>query len=591
MRRRSTLSETAAVARVGGPLPPIATWLPDELLFSLASRHHVLACHVRARDTCLELFGHPQRGSAHDLPSRIDEFVSRTIGALGDAETIIRERTVLPFYLALQAPVAAANAIAAMRGDKVGPLKANLGLFAAGFGAMHVLKACPVCMEADRTHGTPYWHRSHQLPGVWVCLAHEEPLLACNVKATGVGRFLWFLPGPHVLCDPGVEIAESDMGIWRGFAECAVGMLNLPIGFHFEPSRLARAHHAAAAQRGWVLPSNRLRLLPMSSGLLEATTVLQRAPDLAALPGDERTVAAQFARLLYESRGTNQPIRHCVLALSLHGGWDAFMAAYEATAKESVPGRVSLPEQRSCDHPRDPRRETLLTLVNEKGSSASAAARQAGVTVATAMAWLCQSGHRVAPRAKVLKLSTRRRAIRALRQGTPKADVAGAVGVSVETVTRLLRTEPQLRLQWREAALARARDAARSEWLDLLQRHPTATITQARRSAPAAFAWLYRNDRAWLDEQASQCAQAARSNHASVDWDRRDGTLSQAILGAGLTIQRERQGKRVTVGIVCQHVPALKPLVNKLDRLPQTRVALDQVIRRRPVDAAQSRLF
>jgi transposase len=588
---RSNLNETAAVGRAGGPLPPIAAWLPDEVLFSLASRHHVLACHVRARDTCLELFGHPQRGSAHDLPSRIDEFVSRTGGALGDAETIIRERTVLPFYLALQAPIAAANAIAAMRGDRIGPLKATLGLLASGFGARHVLKACPACMEVDGAHGTPYWHRSHQIPGVWVCLAHEEPLLVCNVKATGVGRFLWFLPGPHVLCDPGVEIATSDMGIWRGLAECAVGLVNLPAGFHFEPLRLARAHRAAAVQRGWLLPSNRLRLVPMSSCLLETMTVLRRAPDLAALPGDERIVAAQFARLLNESRATNQPIRHCVLALSLHGGWDAFMAAYEATANESVPSCASLPQQQSCAHPRDPRREPLLSLVTDRGLSATAAARQAGVTVATAMAWLCQSGHRVAPRAKVLKLPTRRRAILALRQGTPKADVAAAVGVSVETVTRLLRTEPQLRLQWREAMLARVRDAARSEWLDLLQRQPTATVTQARRSAPAAFAWLYRNDRAWLDGQASQCAQAVRSNYACVDWDRRDGSLSRAILGAGLTIWRERQGGRVTVGTVCQHVPALKPLVNKLDRLPLTRVALDQVIHRRPVDATQSRLF
>ena len=79
--------------------PIVSEWRPEETLFSLASRQHVLSCNALAADTCRALFGHAQCGSAHDLPSRIDVFVERTAGAFGSAESIIRERTILPFYL------------------------------------------------------------------------------------------------------------------------------------------------------------------------------------------------------------------------------------------------------------------------------------------------------------------------------------------------------------------------------------------------------------------------------------------------------------------------------------------------------------
>src|SRR3989344_1197056 len=96
------------------PWSGVNQWLPDELLFSLASRHHAQTGHRRASDTCEHLFGHPQRGSAHDLPSRIDELVRRTRGELGPAQVIIRDHTILPFYLPFRNRDTADAAVAAM---------------------------------------------------------------------------------------------------------------------------------------------------------------------------------------------------------------------------------------------------------------------------------------------------------------------------------------------------------------------------------------------------------------------------------------------------------------------------------------------
>jgi len=69
-----------ATELMGGVAPLLDQWLPDETLFSLASRHHVVSGNVRPGDTCFQLFGHKRLGSSHDLPARVDEFVRRTAG-------------------------------------------------------------------------------------------------------------------------------------------------------------------------------------------------------------------------------------------------------------------------------------------------------------------------------------------------------------------------------------------------------------------------------------------------------------------------------------------------------------------------------
>jgi hypothetical protein len=99
--------------------------------------------------------------------------------------------------------------------------------------------------------------------------------------------------------------------------------------------------------------------------------------------------------------------------------------------------------------------------------------------------------------------------------------------------------------------------------------------------APATFAWLYRNDRAWLEVQAKRQPPAPKSNHSRVDWDARDRGYASQVAEACLLIAAKTATKRITIGALCQAVPDLKPLLSKLDRMPLTGAALRQATRRR----------
>ena len=182
------------------PFDAFPNWLEDETLFSLVSRYHRLSGHPSPKHTARILFGSAMSGYQHDLPSGIDEFVRVTRGQRGSSIEIINQRTILPFFLAFRTDRDERNAQAAMRGPRIGSLKYQLGILTSRFRAHHPLRACWLCMAEDKeNHGTAYWRRIHQFPGVLICIKHESPLAVSDIKTSGVRRFDYLLPEPHEL--------------------------------------------------------------------------------------------------------------------------------------------------------------------------------------------------------------------------------------------------------------------------------------------------------------------------------------------------------------------------------------------------------
>jgi hypothetical protein len=225
-------------------------------------------------------------------------------------------------------------------------------------------------------------------------------------------------------------------------------------------------------------------------------------------------------------------------------------------------------------------RVTVLQLISQ-GCSITAAAQRADVDVATAMSWAAASGLTVKRRPKVLKPELLGALMADLSKGADKATVAQRYGVSIVTVTRILRTEAGLHLTWKCACLEIARTRARDAWLEALHGHRLLGTKFIRALEPAAYAWLYRNDRLWLDAHKPEAGAALRG--PSVRWDERDQLLSQLVLQAANEL-RDKQRSRLKLWQIYQVVPELKPKLATLQRLPLTLRALTQVLEK-PVSA------
>lgn len=556
-------------------------WLPDETLFSLCSRHHRLWGHATSGRSAQVLFGQARRGTQHDLPNSLDTFAERTHGEFGSPDLIASEHTLLKFYRPFLPIEVFNDAIAMMRGPSVAHLKFRLGLLTSRFRANHPLKACLSCMETDASKwGWSYWHLSHQYPGVWTCLEHREPLYASKVKSTGVERFLWQIPHVDMLScndarDVGAEhmlhrLARMVSGI--ASATCEVGT--------FLPQSMQRTIRARVAEKGWVTSSGNIRLKDAAADYLVHCKKLRIVDELSDLACESEEALKQVGRLLRPLRSGTHPLRLLVAACWLFERPEEFIRYHDAVSANSNHQRRSC-IQRSpmIDDDRKVDTEAKLLALLSDGMSVTAAANEVNISVATAMAWATRANIEVKRRPKYVDVSLRTRIIDELRNGMDRREVATRHGVSVPTVSRVLQTEIGLYETWSEVRLATARVDARNSWTELLENYSDVGVKLMRSMNPAVYAWLYRNDRLWLNTHLpSKQSKLSGQRMSSVRWDVRDDELSLAVKRAAYSLVHEQGLRSLKLWQLYQVVPELKAKLSRLHRLPLTRQVLEAVL-------------
>lgn len=565
------------------PLHP--QWLPDETLFSLCSRIHRLSCNSLSSTTTQSLFGSKRVGQAHDLPGGLDLFVKRSMGGWGGVDEIIYQHTLLPYYLPFRKG-ADVDARAAMASPNPGGLKYRLGLVTSRFRAHHPLKACPACMAEDEAqHHVAYWRLAHQYPSVWICPDHHTPLRVSTVKANGVRRFQWLLPdeGEFELREEVVwshRPSATDIDTLLLLANNSIALARLASGFHIESARMVETYRRQLVSRGLTSASGLVSWQNVSSSYIQAISPLRTAAALCALPVSTDDALVELGRFLRNpDRNSTHPVRHLALIQWLFGDLQAFLDAYSDT--EAPEHGIDASDDYGRETVSDPRRADFIELITQQQYSVTRASRSVGIDTTTGMFWATQAGIAFPRRAKALRPQRRAALVAALGQGMDKTEAAERFGVSVVTVTTTLRTEIGLHQAWIEARTSAKRTQHRSTWLALSSKHPDCGVRDLRRLEPATYAWLYRNDRAWLNQAVGSLPKLVAGNHAHVPWDRRDEILAREIELAAADIAISTRKRSVALWQLLQRLPELKAKLGALNQLPLTRRILARVTARR----------
>jgi hypothetical protein len=571
-------------------------WLPGETLFSLVSRLHRFWGYSQAGQTCKVLFGHPQQGSQHDLPGRLSTFVSRTNGRYGGAPELAMTRTVLAYYRPFLSDDVMDSAVRTMSADSVAHLKLKLGILTSRFRANHPLKACPHCLREDvAKHGWSYWHLAHQHPGVWVCLAHVCWLQVSSLKATGVGRFQWVLPSHADLRAQGESMGQGctrDVSAAQGMAQLVSDLVD-GRGGPYSIDILELAYQSRLSDMGWVTSGGSLRWPEIGRHYAHHIQSLRGCVDIPADMADPGKAAVQLGRIFRGARTGTHPLRHLLIIQWLFGDSHRFLAAMEQIG---VPSRVALGVGESAQHATNGgnlviQQLRLKELVTSAEFTITGAARYLGVDVATAMSWAAKMRMSVPRRPKLLKDEVRSMAIEMLRSGADKGDVALRAGVSIQTVTRLLLTEVDLHHRWREARFQALLRRHRSTWISLVEAHGAAGTKILRAMEPVTYAWLYRNDHAWLvDHKPNPLSHRPSCRSQRVDWDARDHALSDQVRAVAYRLSQQLNGQRIKLWQIYQELPELKAKLGSLERLPLTRKALALLVSARSPSKAGSLL-
>lgn len=549
-------------------------WLPDEPTFSLVSRYHVCTVHRLARDSSLDLFGHPTAGTRHDFTGQLAVLSERTGGELGDGRTIALERTLLRFYLPFRTAVFADSAVNALQGPDLSKLKAQLGLLSSRLRANHPLKACFACMVQDRREkGVAYWHLSHQCPGVWYCVRHCQPLAQFRLKTNGVERFLLHLPDRNALTVWPVLTAKPTAEVGLPLARIAFAVLGEKPPLRVSRDQFATAYAHALEVKYGVGAVRAPTCRACIADLRRPLESLMGIPEFQAVPSSDAGITALLRRLL-RPRSNIHPTWHLLMTHWLFGDWDGLKRAI-ASSSTPMPKRpdahpVEIDQRGSSS-------ERALAL-HDSGKSVRAIALALGVDHKTASVWLAEAGVSTMRRPKVLKTERRLCAIAALQNGAEKRKVAAEAHVSIESITQLLRSEPGLHAQWCAATHRARQSRARAAWTAALTRVADGTVTAARSLAAADYAWLYRNDRDWLAERCVAAPRVPRSRYVA-QWAQRDEEVCFEVLLAIHQIQGQK-GARARAAALLQMSPQLERFKGRLNRMPLTRDIVTAFTRR-----------
>lgn len=157
---------------------------PDEILYSVFARYHHRSKNRYVAATLNDLFGHEAARIVVDLPNKLGYLANQLpSGSIITAARLIDDHTLFPFYEPFLPP----DRKDQLRQDMIersigGTIHGRLGILTSNI-SVEYLRFCPLCVEDDiKSFGEPYWHRIHQVPGVFTCSQHSTFLENSSVE-------------------------------------------------------------------------------------------------------------------------------------------------------------------------------------------------------------------------------------------------------------------------------------------------------------------------------------------------------------------------------------------------------------------------
>jgi hypothetical protein len=491
---------------------------PGELLYSVLSR---LGCHsgiLSPTQLLNDAFENRHVRSGAFLQTNLGRLAANIPQPLGlTARKLALENTLLPYLTSYQPEEIrnwAFEALTADDGD-AGAIHVRLGLVASNVRLPSVLRYCPNCRtEMLRNKGELYWLRDHQLPGVLVCRNHGVPLADSRVNLARAGQHE-FVGADEENCPvdplfPPWANRTKGVGLLQKVAEASTTLLSTPPC----PRTLQTwgdEIKVALQSRGFSLGNDRIDERALREAYLEHfAPILNILP--AAVPG------YWLEAIVRKHRKAFAPLHHILIRLLIE--------SLPLTSYTNPFGAGPWP----CRNP-------LAEHHGERVIANCKIHQDGGKTIGV---FHCCCGYEfsTAPesssRAKILNLGPKFEA-RLRELVSSRSTLRGAareLHVDPNTVLRYVALfgleAPWKRRSARNRMLLIAREEMRAAWTSGCAAAPGLTRQQLRGRIPAVYAWLYRNDRDWLNAQPPAAA-GHIPNKPRLDWPSIDAATAQAL--------------------------------------------------------------
>lgn len=574
----------AGSSEFGAGIACVPALLPDELLYSWLARLAVLNAMGAPRDVLQAFFGCRSLIPSVDLPTRLQAMAQRLGGQLPFAtiDQLLEEGTLLAYHRPF---LSEANSSQVrhrlLHGDGKG-LKTLMGRVANRFGANPALRSCPCCLaDSWSRHGSMYWIRRHQLPGVNCCTIHGVVLQITPLQArTHRQRLLLPTPTPETQL-----VARADPRQLR-FAQLSQDLVeaSLPV---IAPSRRAATYQEAALVLGLSTRRGKVDFTALACALRRCFNDFQGFEHQARLLATTENPLGWLRPLIEKPQRSLHPICHLLLIDFLFGSVAAFETA--CAACDLAPHASPLEAPSPAKTAKTDASSSAPTLADEAALrdpslSCRQVAASIGRSVTTVVAWRRARNIPIKERRKSLHPLVIDRVLEALGSLSSLPAVASRTGVSLSSVHRILAQHPITPRPSQDAVGIAQLPLRRQRWMAALQacqKEGRSRVTDVRSRASADYAWLYRHDRAWLASATSGEAYLVQHRinvpTSRVDWVRRDAELCK-LLETQLSLLRDELPPRRLTKTRLLH-PLGETMVRRhLRQLPKLAALLNKAV-------------
>lgn len=163
----------------------------DELLYSVIARYGVHQGIQAGRELINDLFGSNNAAAVVDFPGHLQALYQH-INHLIQYTPIdwIQKHTLYPAYFLFLPDERCKQIIASAKSEQAGNIHTRIGAAAFNVKVPRLLKICKECYQAQwQEFGEPYWQRTLQMPGEYLCPIHKIYLYETDLPYHPAGKF------------------------------------------------------------------------------------------------------------------------------------------------------------------------------------------------------------------------------------------------------------------------------------------------------------------------------------------------------------------------------------------------------------------
>jgi Tn7-like transposition protein D/TniQ len=559
---------------------------PDELLYSLIARYHIRSGNISPKITLQELFGSTTTIATPDLPSSLN-CLSKQLKYLfpSSVTDLIDRYTLYPFYRPFLPPQRDRLIQKSMKANIGQNIHTRAGIMASAIATPRYFRFCPQCNAEDLDrYGEIYWHRLHQITGVFICPEHSTPLQDSTISFQGLNRHEYYAASSDNCvvveqCDAYSDRTKQQL---QTLATDIWWLLNRNLAAH-APDYFQQQYRSLLIDREYANSNGRVRRVRLDRDF----RLFYDREMLALLDSslEENSDANWLFDLLCKHRKSFHPIRHLLLIRFLTGSVDRFFTTkYQYQPFGKAPWICLNP---AADHYRKP------VIIDLKISHCLENKRPLGVFSCDCGMIYCRTGpdeseedlYKIGKIIEFGELWQQRLRELVEQQKFGLRAVARELKVDTRTVKRYV-SNLKLESHWEKRAVPPIAEntsvddiqsvdrslipAPQQEyWTNLQLQYPDATKTELRKLSPATYAWLYRHDRDWLNGNSPALQQPTATNER-VDWVKRDLEVLDRVKLAVDAMLKVEKPQRLTISGIGKEIGLLALLEQHLDLMPIT---------------------